>query len=76
MLKTKAFWSLFGALVFTTIAFEFFPDPYSKDILAEQGLTNKEIYRRFAIYSAIGVGLLFLTTILFFNVLKSKPVGL
>lgn len=74
MLGSKQFWSLFGALVMTTIAFEFFPDPYSKDILSEQGLSNKEIYRRFAIYTLIGLGLLFITTILFFNVLKSSKV--
>ena len=71
MVNTKAFWTLFGALVFTTVAFEFFPDPYSKDILSQQGLSDKEIYRRFAIYTIIGLVLLFFTTIMFFKVLKA-----
>lgn len=75
MVNTKAFWSLFGALVLTTVAFEFFPDPYSRDIMSQQGLSDKEIYKRFAIYFAIGLGLLFVTTVLFFNVLKSNKVS-
>lgn len=76
MVNTKAFWALFGALAFTTIAFEFFPDPYSKDILSQQGLSNKEIYKRFAIYTTIGLVLLFFTTLMFFNVLKSTRSAL
>lgn len=76
MLKTKAFWSLFGALVFTIVAFEFFPDPYSRDILKAQGITNIEINKRFAIYTGIGLALLFITTVLFFNVLKKQSVAI
>lgn len=70
---SKEFFSLFGALVLTTLAFEFFPDPYSYDILKEQGLTDAEIRKRFAIYFGIGIALLLVTTYLFFNVIKGSP---
>lgn len=73
-LATKEFWSIFGALVFTTLAFEFFPDPYSRDILKSQGLTDQEINRRFTMYFAIGLLFLLITTILFFRVIREKKI--
>lgn len=68
----KGFFALFGALVLTTVAFEFFPDPYSYDILKQQGLTDGEIRKRFITYSVIGLILLFITTALFYKVIKSS----
>lgn len=76
MLKTKQFWSLFGALVLTTLAFQFFPDPYNRDLLLEEGFSNREIMKRFAIYFAIGVGILFITTILFHKVIQPSANGI
>lgn len=72
--NAKGFFSLFGALVLTTVAFEFFPDPYSYDILKQQGLSDAEIRRRFIIYSVIGLVLLFITTALFYKVIKSNRI--
>lgn len=68
----KGFFALFGALVLTTVAFEFFPDPYSYDILKQHGLTNEEIKKRFITYSVIGLILLFVTTALFYRVIKAS----
>lgn len=68
------FLSLFGALVLTTVAFEFFPDPYSYDILKQQGLSDEEIRKRFITYTLIGLILLFVTTALFYKVIKSSRI--
>lgn len=70
----KGFFSLLGALILTTVAFKFFPDPYSYNVLKEQGLSKAEIRRLFITYSVIGIVILFVTTILFFKVIKSNKL--
>lgn len=68
------FFALFGALALTTIAFEFFPDPYSYNVLKEEGMSDEEIRRKFITYAVIGLILLLITTALFYNVIKSSRV--
>lgn len=74
IINGTGFLSLFTALVLTTVAFKFFPDPYNRDVLKQEGLSDEEITKRFVTYSIIGLILLLATTALFYRVIRSKIV--
>lgn len=73
-ISTTGFLTLFSALVLTSMAYKFFPDPYNRDNLKLLGLSNEEINKRMLTYFIIGLILLLVTTSLFYKAISHSRV--